>query len=176
MKKICLTHWFLIPIMIFCQGLFSQGRKSLDNEFGIKKFKLESNIKLYANDIKYDWIDTKGTEFYYYSKNDIKLLFGKNVKIINLAFVDNKLYSIDISFGVLNPIELKELTDLLTSKYDIPVTFLYPDENLNFVAKWETGKVYMQLDEYSNNDPVFKNETHIFINSKALKKILEFKQ
>jgi hypothetical protein len=164
----------LVVLVIFSQSLFSQGLKSLDNEFGVKKFKLESSIKLYEKDMTYYWIDEKGTEYYNYSKEDIKLLFGKNVKNINLAFVDNKLYNITVVFGVLSPNESMELMDLLKSKYDVPDIF-YPGGNLNYGAKWETGKVYMQLEEYSSTSPAFAIETHLFIMSKLLSKALKMK-
>jgi hypothetical protein len=174
MKKMKTTNGLLIVIMILSQSLFSQGRKSLDNEFGIKLFKLESSIKIYENDIKYFWIDDKGTEYYNYTKGDIKLLYGKNIKNINLSFVDNKLYNITIDFGILNSTEKWELIELLKSKYDVPEMF-QPNGNLNYGAKWETGKVYMQLEEYSNSSPAFTNQTQLFIMSKSLSKVLKMK-
>ena len=41
-------------IIFLCQNSFAQGRKSLDNEFGIGKFKLNSDYDLYEKDLKYN--------------------------------------------------------------------------------------------------------------------------
>ena len=157
---------------MYSAGAFAQGRKSLDEDFGITKFKLNSDFDLYKKDLKYYWIDKAGTEFYDYIKGDLKTLFGKEVKNINLAFVNNKLYSISVRFGILNSIQKLELMDLLTEKYDVP-EIIYPNNNLIYIARWETGKTLMHLEEYSCNDAVWECETHLFIMSKSIDKLLK---
>jgi len=164
---------FIISLFFFCSLFsFSQGRKSVDNENGVLHFKLNSKINLYEKKLEYDWIDEKGTEFYKYVGNDVKELFGYEVKSIHLIFVNDELFNINVNFGSLSEEKNWELLDILRHKYDVP-EIIYPNNHINFIAVWETGKVIMQMEEYSCWSPVFKCETNIFWTSKALKKKLE---
>jgi hypothetical protein len=164
---------FFASALIFVTSIYAQGRKSLDNEFGLNQIKLGSNIDQFKDKLKYNWIDEKGTEFYEYTNNDIKFLYKKEVKGIYLAFVDDKLYNITVHFGVLAPKEILELVKILQDNYDIP--FLRRGNYLNFAQVWETGKVYMQLEEYSSTSPLDANETQLFWISKSLNKVLKMK-
>jgi hypothetical protein len=161
-----------IGLTIIFINTFGQGRKSLDNENGLLKFKLGSNINFYKKDIKYFWIDKQGKESYDYIKGDIKQVFGKSVKSINLIFFDDKLYNIHINFGVLSNSEQWELIEYLEKKYDLPEIVRNPDENRQLIVIWETGKVLMQLEQYNCSSPVMSCETDVFINSKAISRLL----
>lgn len=153
-------------------GAFAQGRKSLDEDFGINKFKLNSDYNLYKKDLKYHWIDKKGTEFYDYVKGDIKTLFGKDIKLINLAFINNKLYNISIDFGIIDDTQKWELINFLKEKYDVP-EIIHPGNDLIYIARWETGKTLMHLEEYSCSSPVLECKTQLFMMSKSLSKLLD---
>jgi hypothetical protein len=161
--KFILVFWGYI---LFSFTSYSQGRKSLDNDNGLLKFKLGSSINLYKKDIKYYWIDKKGKESYDYVKGDIKQVYGKSVKKINLMFVDDKLYNIHVNFGVLSNEEQWDLIEYLQKKYDLPEIVRNPDENRQLIVIWETGKVLMQLEQYNCSSPVMSCETDVFINSK----------
>lgn len=163
---------FAFGYVIISNNMYGQGRKSLDNENGLLKFKLGTNINLYKKDIKYYWIDKQGKESYDYIKGDIKQVFGKSVKSINLIFVDDKLYNIHINFGVLSNSEQWELIEYLKKKYDLPEIVKNPDENRKLIVIWETGKVLMQLEQYDCSSPVMSCETDVFINTKAISKLL----
>ena len=117
-------------------------------------------------------IDSKGTEFYDYIKGDIKMLYGQNVKTINLAFINNKLYNITVVFGIIDETIKWELIDLLKEKYDVP-ELIHPNNHIVYIARWETGKTLMHLEEYTCSSPVFECETHLFMQSKSLAKLLE---
>jgi len=162
-----------IGLTIISINMFGQGRKSLDNENGLLKFKLGSSINLYKKDIKYYWIDEKGREAYDYIRGDIKQVFGRTVKSINLMFVDDKLYNINISFGVLSKSEQWDLIDFLQKKYDVPKIVREPDQYRQLAVVWETGKVLLQMDEYECTSPVMGCETDVFINSKSLSKLVD---
>jgi hypothetical protein len=164
-----------IPFCLFCIMLFansySQGLKSLDNAFGISKFKLKSSFDVYKKDLKYFDTNKQGIEFYTYTKGDVLTLFGQDVKSINLGYVNNKLYTISINLGSLDKKQNMALLEKLKELYSTPEIIL-PNNDLIYVAKWETGKVYMQAQEYSCSHQVIPCETEVFIYSKEIKKTL----
>jgi len=162
---------FLLSLLIMFSG-YSQGLKNLDKSFGIDKFKLNTSYNIHKNHLKYYDTNTDGVEFYDYTKGDIIKLFDQNVSRINLGYINDNLYLITISFGPLdkrqNMMLLQKLRDLFSTPEIIQL-----NNHLVFVAKWETGKIYMQVEEYSCSSPVFPCETELFIYSKELKKILK---
>lgn len=170
-----MKNFIAISIILFGFSVNGQGLKNLDNDFGIKKFKLESSYSLYKNDLKYFHIDSKGVEFYTYNKLDIKEVFGIPVKKIGLCFFNNKLYSISINFGKLSKNQNFTLVDNIKAKYDLP-NIIQPDDNeREYVAEWVTGKTYLQATEYdcsSTLSSVSACETEVFMYSKNMKRIL----
>lgn len=167
MKKIL----FLCTLTLSLFG-YSQGLKDLDKAFGINKFKLKSSYSLYKEHLKYFDTTPQGIEFYYYTKGDVKKLFGQSVEQISLGYVDNKLYVITINFGSIDKKEDLALLENLKTLYDIPEIIQPAKDDLIYVAKWETGKIYMQAEEYSCSKQIAPCETQIFIYSKELKKEL----
>lgn len=161
---------FLISISLTFSG-YSQGLKNLDNSFGIDKFKLNTSYNIHKNHLKYYDTNTEGVEFYDYTKGDIIKLFGQSVSRINLGYINDNLYLITISFGSLDKRQNMMLLQKLRDLFSTP-EIIQPNNHLVFVAKWETGKIYMQAEEYSCSSPVFPCETELFIYSKELKKTL----
>ncbi len=83
----------ILVITIFSAILMNgQGLKTLDTDFGIKKFKLETPFSTHKKDLEYFDMNSQGIEFYKYTKSDIKEVFGIPIKEIGLCFFDNKLY------------------------------------------------------------------------------------
>ena len=74
--------FIVISFTIISINIFGQGRKSLDNENGLLKCKLDTNIFLYKKDIKYYWIDKQGKESYDYIKGDIKQVLVRVSKVL----------------------------------------------------------------------------------------------
>ncbi len=167
MKKNILFCSLMLSLIGYAQGL-----KDLDKTFGINKFKLKSLYSLYQKDLKYFDTTPQGVEFYLYIKGDIKELFGQSIEQISLGYIDNKLYVITINFGSIIKKEDLALLENLKSLYDIPEIIQPNKDDLIYVAKWETGKVYMQAEKYSCSKQIAPCETQLFIYSKELKKRL----
>lgn len=148
-----------------------QGKKSLDSDFGIAKFKLETPYSLYKADLEYFDTDKQGIEYYIYQK-DVKEIFGLPVEQIGLGFYENKLYTISIGFGVLDKTQNLALLHHLKDKYDIP-QITEPNNNERvWVAEWVTGKTYLQATEYNCLSSINRCKTEVFIYSKSIKRQL----
>ena len=170
-----MKYFILITIILLGLSVNGQGLKNLDTDFGIKKFKLETSYSTYKNDLEYFDINSQGLEFYTYKKLDIKEVFGIPIKEIGLCFLNNKLYSISINFGVLSKNQNLTLVNNLKNKYGLP-HIIQPNNNERvFVAEWVTGKTYLQATEYdclSSISSVNRCETELFMYSKNIKRKL----
>lgn len=167
MKKLLLFCTLFLSLIGYAQGL-----KDLDKTFGINKFKLKSLYSLYQKDLKYFDTTPQGVEFYIYTKEDIKVIFGQTIEQISLGYINNKLYVVTINFGSITKKEDLALLENLKTLYDIPEIIEPEKDDLIYVAKWETGKIYMQAEKYTCSKQIAPCETQIFIYSKELKKEL----
>jgi len=167
MKKI-----ITITLILFKLNVLGQGLKNLDRNYGINKFKLETPYSLYKNSLKYFDTTDKGVEFYTYTKSDIKEIFGIPVEEIALGFYENKLYTISIYFGIIEKQQTMTLLENINKEYDIPEINQRNNEKV-WVAKWVTGKTYLQAAEFScdpNLSYLIRCKTELFIYSKNLKR------
>lgn len=155
-----------LSLLMHISTAYTQGRKSLDDNNGISNLKLGTHINVLKSKIKYYWIDENGVESYDYTGNDIKILFGKKVRKVNLMFKNGRLWNITVNFGVLSKTQKWEIIDVLQKLYDVPNMSSNPDTYRIYAAKWETGKVYFQLQEYDCSSSIFPCETEIFCKSK----------
>lgn len=168
MKYLVIT--FFLTLLQFANVL-SQDLSKLDSRYGIKKFKLESNIVNYQADLS---ILIEGNiNFYKYTGSDIKTIFNAEIEEIILGFYKNKLYYIgfviDNTLDIYETIIYEKLTNLFgptRGKSNFKSgPFLY-----SFQYIWETKNTRLTFEESSNErEPIKK--TKIWMTSNALESV-----
>lgn len=164
---------FSLTLCFFLLGtifkLNGQGLKNLDSQYGIGTFKLGSAFSVFSKNLKYFDTDKLGVEFYIYNKPESSY-FGKPVKKITLGFYEGKLYTVSVFFGILEKRENLAVLDKMKDLYDIPEVKYINNSERVWVAVWETGKVFLQANEYSCESQIYQCETEVFIYSKSIKR------
>jgi hypothetical protein len=159
-------------LLFYMVQAHSQGLKSLDNDYGIGRFKLGSAYSVFSKNLKYFATNKEGVEFYTYTSLDKHLYFGKSCKEIGLGFYEGRLYTVSIGYGTLDKTENIKLLNNLKDLYDIPEVVYPNNKDRVWVAVWESGKVYLQATEYSCDAPIRQCETEVFIYSKTIKRMI----
>ena len=150
-KRIVLIVFFLY---FFNHATFSQDLSNLDMKFGFNKFKLESSYEMYKSKLTprltssgkilkgYD-----GVKYYDYTGEDIKLVFGAFVKIVNLGFFNNKLYTISVEFIATSDEDENRIKEGLKDLFGYqPIS---SDSKYDWALSWETDKTYLQVCKHS---------------------------
>lgn len=94
MKKVFVLL-ILVNSTIIING---QTLSKLDEKFGVSKFKLESNIEQYRQNVVFLDKSEQGSMFYEYIGNDIDSYLGVPVNQIILSCYQNKIYQVKIIF------------------------------------------------------------------------------
>lgn len=148
--------------------IFSQNKKNLDLRYGIKKFKLETNIKNYSKNLNFE-LTADNVNYYTYNGNDIKKIFNHNIKKIQLGFYKEKLFFISIEIDEKYGTEREEIYNSLK------VLFGETEELKNYGNKllkyewgydWETQKTYLKFEKNKES-----KKMHLWMMSLNLKRI-----
>ncbi len=158
---------------------FSQNLQNLDLKYGFNKFKLESSIQNYSNDLVYISVDkVSGVKFYSYTKKDISVFGFKDVKQIWLGFYKDKLYNIDV---VLNGGDTMYST-IVPKLIELFGTPTYFNEGSEYFGEqdvktymedprqWVTLKTLLGINKVKCNSPSRPCTINIFLVSQKLKK------
>ncbi len=161
--------------MIIIVTVSAQNLANLDSKYGINKFKLESELDLFENELEYI-----GTQ------NGIKLYNVKNLKSLNvlnkevtealLTFYKDKLHSISIVLKTSSKTEefevLRKLENLFGSaikgEAEVNSPFSY-----EWAYLWETEKVYLGYNKMSYESEFKPGICTIYMISLKLQQQLE---
>lgn len=134
---------------------YSQSMNKVDEKYGLNKFKLESSITLYKNNLKQINYDGE-VKFYNYTGTDIKTIFNYKVKEIILGYFESKLYY--VAFKFYNNDELfnssffyENLKDLY-GKGKLEVSYKTGDYEYDWGYYWQGKKTYLRFDKSKSGD------------------------
>ena len=145
---------FSMALIIVATGLsFSQTTLQLDNKYGFKHFELNTHPLKYKTEIDKvtSWDPNSKVTQYEYSGNDISSLFGVFVSKVSLTYYDNKLESIQVTFGdtekSFTEDEYERVLYSLQKLYGQgnPIDLSHPEFTLLGGRKWIGKKVTMEL-------------------------------
>jgi len=163
-----LTSIFLLFICAF-SGI-SQDISNLDEKYGIKKFKLESNYSELQNSLE---LDIDGTVRYYkYIGGDVTSIFETKVKEIILGYYNNQLYYIGIILDDSSQIYPDIIYDKLKTLFGeglMQTNYKKGPLTYKFGYAWETEKTYLAFNEQLPNE-VQSGKTSIWMISNVLDK------
>jgi len=144
----------------------SQNSSMLDQKFGINKFKLESNIENYINDLDYKSTDNNVKYYTYRNVSKIKIL-DENLNEIWLGFYKNKLYIVSVYLkNTDNNIQM-EVLKKLENLFGPSIKGW--DDNQDWAYKWETKKTYLGYSKSSCMSKFMPCIAHIYMFSNKIK-------
>lgn len=177
MKKILIT--LICTLFILLQFAKAQNyNEILDRKKGFNKFILESSFQIYKSDVKIDMIGFDNVKFYTYIKNDVKSVFGINIKKISLGFFEDKLYTINIDFGNITDDNISQIDNKLEELFGDPILSKpnhLSTQKFKSNAAWTGQIVWLQRDTYSCSNEYSPCETNIFLISKKLQQLIKEK-
>lgn len=142
---------FLIFSILTIGYASAQNLTNLDSKYGINKFKLETGLDLYKNELQYK-STYEGLKLYEVKNLKSFKILGKSVSELSLTFYKNKLHSISIvleTYSKNDEMEvLKKLENLFGSsskgEAGSSSTFSY-----EWAYVWKTDKVYLGYNKMS---------------------------
>ncbi len=172
-----ITHFrsifYLLFLLLATKALYCQNLDNLDKKFGINKFKLESDISLYKNNIVFDLKGDDQVEYYKYSGEDFKSLFGVSISNCALGFYKKKLYSISINFGEISKFDQDIINYKLKSLFGLPdLGSGNSPLNYQWFYFWKTSKTYLAFSKLSENSDYKPGTIDIFMFSRKLHEVI----
>ena len=154
----------------------SQNLENLDLKYGFNKFKLESSFQNYHEDLEYYTTLDNGVKFYKYTKKDVNIFGFSDIQEIKLGFYKNKLYTIDISMGVLTFLNNDGMYSTIFMK--LVELFGYPNQTspgdsekgLEDINQWVTKKTGLGLEKNSCSSIVRPCTVTIFLISQVIQR------
>jgi len=155
---------------------YSQNLENLDLKYGFNKFKLESSFQNYQEDLEYFKTLDNGVKLYRYTKRDINIFGFSDIQQINLGFYKNKLYTIDISMGVLTFLNDDEMYSTIFVK--LVELFGSPNQTspgdsekgLEDINQWVTKKTGLGLEKNLCSSIVRPCTVNIFLISQVIQR------
>lgn len=151
LKKIIIKTFFLLIAMFTIATESAQNLANLDSKYGINKFKLESELNLYEEELEYLGAHNGITLYNVKYLKSLNIL-NKEVTEVLLTFYKDKLHSISVVLKTSNKNEefevLRKLENLFGSAIEGEAEVNSPF-SYEWAYLWETEKVYLGYNKMS---------------------------
>jgi hypothetical protein len=171
----------LLCLLLLSMPVFSQNLQNLDEKYGFNKFKLESSILNYSNNLEFKFTAKKtGVKYYKYIKKEFSIFGFTDINQIGLGFYKDRLYTISIELNSIDGEEdaFNSILEKLIELFGFP-TFVGTGsdqgewdarthmENIN---QWNSPKTLLGINKIKCSAPVSPCTIQIFLVSKSLEK------